>query len=211
MEETPRDAGLPPRLDADRAWAPRGPESVGHTQDTLPGEHAWKPFHRKAALLRATGATWPEVAAALGRGHSTVARYQSLPGWNSLVSRELGAECAEFMEQHTGPILARLAEMALDKGDTKAGVKAALGFMALAVKHAAQAAGTYRPPGFASGAGNPSVSGGAGGAPPSGGGVELSLTIVGVQGAPASSCAGAAGGAGAAGAPPPGDAGTDPA
>lgn len=50
-----------------------------------PGGSPWRPQHLRAAQLRATGATWKDVAEDVGFAHTTVMKYSSLDGFGELV------------------------------------------------------------------------------------------------------------------------------
>jgi hypothetical protein len=108
----------------------------GRRKPRARGPHRWKPRHIHAARLRAAGTTWAAVAKELGVAPRTVERYASLPGWDDLVTRELGDVGRQRIRDLLLPTIQRLTDIVTGKeGDARDAVAASKLLVQLIEKH----------------------------------------------------------------------------
>jgi hypothetical protein len=78
-----------------------------------------KPHHRRAALLRAIGKTWDQVAADLGYRAETVRHYSTLPGWDDLVAKQVVGEGRRILDEAFIPVVREMISLALRRPERK--------------------------------------------------------------------------------------------
>lgn len=97
----------------------RKPPAPRRGKSRRPSRTRWKPQHRRAALLRAVGKKWPEVADALGFRVETVQHYASLPGWDDLVAEQVVGEGRRILDEAFIPVVREMISLALRQPERK--------------------------------------------------------------------------------------------
>lgn len=117
----------------------RGP--APRARPKVPPVRRWTPRHLRAAALRACGKKWSEVAEDLGIHEKTAAFYSSLPGWDDLVSSQIGAQGRALIRDWFLTGLQEIHRIATASEDDKAKLKAAQTLVELAEKFGPMAGG----------------------------------------------------------------------